>query len=470
MPGTRRTADIAPAGRLRRGRRVPLYGLVLGYGISQLGTAMSGLAIPWLVLVTTGSATRTGLTGFAEMAPYVAVQATAGPLADRAGLRRSCITGNAAAAVLVGAIPALYALGLLTLGPLIALVAVAGAVRGGADAATSPLVPRTAAFGEVPNERAAGLNSVAQRTGMLAGLPLAGVLIAAAGAATVVLADAVTFAVAAFLVAAAVPSAATRAVASAPGETAAKPAADEPATGGSAAAAPDRQLTIRAYWSELRDGIRFLRAERVMAGIALMVAATNLFDQAMDSVFIPVWVHTRLHQPAGLGLIGGVSSVGLVTGALAGTWLGHRMPRYLTYAVGFLLGGSPVFFALAVSSTLPPVLVTGAVSGVAGGVLNPVIGAVAYERVPAHLQARVLGAFRSSAWIGIPFGSLFGGALAGGAGLGTALLATGAAMFATTLAPFVFPAWRGLNRFGADGSGTGASREPGLGSAGGAAM
>ena len=102
---------------------------------------MSGLAIPWLVLVTTGSAARTGLVGFAEMAPYVVAQAISGPVVDRFGLRRSCVTGNAAAAVLVGAIPALYVLGALSLGSLFAVVAVAGAVRGAADAATSPLVP-----------------------------------------------------------------------------------------------------------------------------------------------------------------------------------------------------------------------------------------------------------------------------------------------------------------------------------------
>ena len=289
---------------------------------------MSGLAIPWLVLVTTGSAARTGLVGFAEMAPYVVAQAISGPVVDRFGLRRSCVTGNAAAAVLVGAIPALYALGALSLGSLFAVVAVAGAVRGAADAATSPLVPRAAAYGGVPNERAAGLNSVAQRTGMLVGLPLAGVLIAVAGAPTVVLVNAVTFAAAALLVAAAVPVAATK--------------ADD-----DAAAAASGQLTVRGYLSRLGDGMRFIRADRVIAGIALMVAVANLLDVALDSVFIPVWVHTRLHQPSGLGLIGGALALGSVTGALAGTWLGPRMPRYLTYAVGFLLGGCPVFIALA---------------------------------------------------------------------------------------------------------------------------
>jgi MFS family permease len=410
-------------------KKLPLYGLVLAYGISQLGTVMSGLAIPWLVLVTTGSAARTGLAGFAEMAPYVVAQAISGPVVDRFGLRRSCVTGNAAAAVIVGVIPALYALGALSIGSIFALVAVAGAVRGAADAATSPLVPRTASFGGVPNERAAGLNSVAQRTGMLAGLPLAGVLIAAAGAPAVVLVDAVTFAAAALLIATAVPAAATK-------------AGDDEA----AAGASDEQLTVRGYLSRLGDGMRFIRADRVIAGIALMVAVANLLDVALDSVFIPVWVHTRLHHASGLGLIGGAMAAGSVTGALAGTWLGHRMPRHLTYAVGFLLGGCPVFIALAFASALPPVMVVAALGGLAGGALNPIIGAVAYERVPARMQASVLGAFRASAWIGIPFGALLGGTLTAGIGLRDAVLVTGTAMFLTTLAPFVFPSWRGMNR------------------------
>jgi MFS family permease len=394
----------------------PLYGLVAAYGLTQFGTAMSGIAIPWLVLVKTGSAGLTGIAGFAEMAPYVVVQAVAGPVVDRFGLRRSCIAGNTVAALVISAIPVLYALGGLSIGVLLALVAVAGATRGAADAATQPLVPRTAALGAVPNERAAGMFSVAQRTGMLTGLPLAGALIAVAGSPVVILVDGVGFAVAALLVAVLVPGGVPAAV----------------------------SLTPRLYWAQLREGLRFLRTDRLLAGIAVTVAITNLLDQALSSVLIPVWVHSRLHHAAGLGLVGGAVSIGLVAGALAGTWAGQRMPRYATYAIGFVLGGSPVFFALAIWGTLPPVMAVGVLSGLAAGALNPITGAIAYERIPERLQARVLGAFRSSAWIGIPFGSLLGGALTGRTGLTAALLVTGAGMLLTTLAPAVFPAWRGL--------------------------
>ncbi|WIX76792.1 MFS transporter [Amycolatopsis carbonis] len=95
--------------------------------------------------------------------------------------------------------------------------------------------------------------------------------------------------------------------------------------------------------------------------------------------------------------------------------------------------------------TLAPVLVITGLAGLAGGVNNPIIGAVSYERIPEHLHARVLGAIKASAWIGIPFGSLLGGALTAGTGLTTALLASGTAMLIATLTPLVFPAWRQLD-------------------------
>jgi MFS family permease len=161
---------------------------------------------------------------------------------------------------------------------------------------------------------------------------------------------------------------------------------------------------------------------------------------------LPVWVHDRLHRPEALGLVGGTLGVGLLLGVLAGAWLGPRLPRRSTYAVGGLIAASPPFFALAAWASLPPVLTVCVVCGIAGGALNPIIGAVQFERIPPRLQARVLGAAKASAWVGIPFGSLVGGFSADAVGLTGALLGCGALMLATTLAPVVFPVWRELDR------------------------
>jgi MFS family permease len=427
---TGRRRESATVAGAPPGRRTPFVALLSAYVISMLGTSMSELAVPWLVLTTTGSAGKTGLVAFAQMLPYVTAQALAGPVVDRVGLRRSYVWGNLIAAVAVGAVPVMYATGSLSLAALMVLVAVAGAVRGAADCANMALVPATARAGRIPLERAAGLNSSANRTALLIGAPLAGVLVTLTNSATVVLVDAVTFAVAAVVVAGYVRGVDADAVA-VPGPT----GDDDRAPG-----------ALRRYGRDLAEGVRFLGRDRLLLGIAAMVAVTNLIDQGLSAVLLPVWVRDELHSAAALGIIGGAMGLGSLVGNLAGAWLGPRVSRRALYSIGYLIGGAPRFFILAVASTLWPVLAVSFVADIFGGSLNAVIGATSYERIPAHMQARVLGVIRASAWVGIPFGALLAGITADATTVTTAITIGGVAYLVTTLAPFVFPAWRGMRR------------------------
>ncbi len=403
-------------------RRAPFVALLCSYVISVAGTSMSAIAIPWLVLTTTGSAAKTGLVAFAQMAPYVAAQALTGPLVDRVGLRRSFVWGNTVAAIAVGAIPAIYVTGALTLPVLLIVVAVAGMIRGAADCANLALVPATAEVGNIALERAAGLNAGANRTALLLGAPLAGVLVTIAGSPVVVAIDAATFAAAAAIAAIWV-----RVPAPAPATASAEPA-------------------LRRYGRDLAAGLRFIRGDRLLLGIITMVGITNLLDQGLAEVMLPVWVRDEIGSASALGIIVGIAGAGSVLGNLLGAWLGPRLPRRAVYSVGFLLAGAPPFIALALASTLFPVIVVFLIAEIFSGSLNPVIGATSYERIPEHLRARVLGAVRASAWIGIPFGALFGGYATEALGIRAALLTFGGAYLLTTLAPFVFPAWRQMQR------------------------
>ncbi|MGA8245370.1 MAG: MFS transporter, partial [Nocardioides sp.] len=141
------------------GRRVPLYGWLTAEGISLLGTRVSMIAIPWLVLVTTGSATRTGLVSVAELTPLVVFKATGGPLVDRVGPRRMAITADLLSMVAVGLIPLLSRADALTFPMLLLLVAVGGSLRGPGDAAVGAMIPGLVASAGVPLERATGLSS-----------------------------------------------------------------------------------------------------------------------------------------------------------------------------------------------------------------------------------------------------------------------------------------------------------------------
>ena len=454
-------------------RRAPFAALLSAYAVSVLGTTMSELAIPWFVLTTTGSAAKTGLVAFAEMAPYVLAQVLAGPIVDRAGLRRSFVAGNIAAALAVGAIPVMYAAGSLSFGVLLALVAVAGSVRGAADCANSALVPATAAVGQIPLERAAGLNAGANRTALLLGAPLGGALITLTSSTTVVAADAATFAVAAVVVAVFVrgirpgttitvdsPPAMATAAERAPAAPPAVPTPDAvptPAAGATAANPIPHQSApvdstrstgsaVRRYGRDLAEGLRFIRGDRLLLGIVTMVAVANLLDQGMSAVLLPVWVRRELHSATALGLLGGALGLGALIGSLAGAWLGPRVPRRALYGFGFLLGAAPRFFVLLLASSLAPVLVVFFVADTFGGSVNSVIGATSYERIPPHLQARVLGMIKASAYVGIPFGALVAGFAADTVGLDTTIAVAGVCYLVTTLTPFVFPAWRDMRR------------------------
>jgi MFS family permease len=111
-------------------RRTGLIALFTADVLSVLGDRVSMVAIPWLVLTTTGSPAKMGLVAGAEMLPYVVSGVLAAPLADRFGLRRTSIVTDLGSAV---------AMAVIVLSPgssfagLCLLVAVAGALRGLGD-------------------------------------------------------------------------------------------------------------------------------------------------------------------------------------------------------------------------------------------------------------------------------------------------------------------------------------------------
>ena len=401
--------------RERRG----LIGLLSAVGISTLGTRMSFLAIPWFVLASTGSATRTGLVAFAEMATYVVLQALCGPVVDRLGAWRMSIVTDIGATICIGLVPALAAVHSLALPLLVTLVAAGGALRGAGDAARHVLVPGVGALARAAIERSSGLFDGVRRLASLIGAPAAGALILATSALSVLAVDAATFAISAALVLSVVPRAA------------------EP---------PRRMSEDLPYLSSLRMGFSYLKADRLLTAIAVMVMITNFVDQASAGVLVPVWAQHVAHGPLALGLVGGALSLGAVGGNLLTTWLGPRLPRRLTYALGYLLAGAPRFLALALCTTMAPVLAASFIGGFGAGGINPILGAVEYERVPRDLQARVFGAMGAATWLGIPFGSLAAGFAVSAWGLHLTLLVAASVYGMTTLAPFVSPTWRAMER------------------------
>jgi len=397
----------------------PLYGWLAAAGVSLIGTRISMVALPFFVLSTTGSPERTGLVAVAEMVPLVLLKVLGGPVIDRVGARRVTLGCDWASVAVVGAIPLLHESGHLSFIGFLALVAVAGALRGPGDAAKAAMTPALAATAGVALERVTGLSSTVERTASMLGAAAAGALVAAIGPAQALVVDAVSFGCSALLLGWAVPQ-------------------RTGASAGDADPAP--------YVEQLREGWRFLRGDRVLVGITVMIALTNMIDLAWSAVLVPVWGVEREGGAAAVGALFATFAGASALGSLVAAAYAERLPRYATYLVCFLVTGLPRFVVMALGTPLVGVLAMAVVGGFASGFLNPILGAVIYERVPQHLMGRVSSLSTACCFALMPLGGLLGGFLVGGAGLTAAMLACGVAYFAVTMLPAVDPRWRGIGR------------------------
>ncbi|MEE1759789.1 MULTISPECIES: MFS transporter [unclassified Streptomyces] len=409
----------------RRSSLRPLGGVLAAMAVSLTGTRVSAVALPWFVLVSTGSATQTGLVAFFETAPYVVVKALTGPLVDRVGPRTVSWTTDLASATAVAAVPLFHALHLLSFPLLLTLVAVVGAARGPGDLAKEVMVPEAAERGGVRLERATGLSGATERLASTVGPAAGGSLVALLGPLTVLVVNAGCFALGSVIIALALP------------RRVGEPAEDTSAQAGE---------TRTGYWKRFGEGFAFLRTQPLLLTVIVMVGITNLLDAAFMTVLMPVWAKESGNGPAAIGLTGSAMGAAAVVGSLIAALAAHRLRRRLVFFAGFLLAGAPRFLILAVDAPPGAVVAVFAVSGFGAGFLNPVIGAVLLERVPRRLLGRVNALGDSLAWAGIPLGGLIAGPVVSSAGLVPVLLVCGAVYFLTTSLAGLRPEWREMDR------------------------
>ncbi|MBT2480978.1 MFS transporter [Streptomyces sp. ISL-94] len=403
--------------------RRPFTAVLAANTISIAGSSLTLIGVPWFVLQTTGSAGRAGIVAFCATLPVVIAALVGGPVIDRIGRRRVSAVSDVICGMSVGAIPLLHHAGVLEFWMLCALMAVGGLVHTPGLTARYVLLPDLAEHAGTTLARAASLYDAVSRGARMIGAALAGVLIAAFGAETVLLLDAATFGASALLV-----SAFLRGI----------PAAEPQRAAG--------EVSFAAYRAELAEGWAFLTRSRLLMGITVMVMMTNGLDQGWSSVLLPVHGREALGGATALGLMislfGGFALLGAL---LYGAW-GERFPRRAVFAAAFLLCGAPRYVTAAFTDTALPLAVIMALAGLGAGVLNPVLTTVMYERIPEELRTRVSGVSTAGCELTMPLGGLAAGLLVDGFGAPRALLLFGGAYLLTTLAPVVFPAWRGLDR------------------------
>jgi MFS family permease len=389
------------------GRRGALLALVTASTVSALGSRVSMVAVPWLVLITTGDPGSMGLVIGAQMIPYLLSGVFGTPVADRLGVRFSAVTADVVSAVTTATVAATPRIGLPTI---LAMSAISGLVRGSGDR-TKHVMLRPAA--EAAGFRMVRVTAVYQgltNGATLVGAPLGGLLIYWFGAQGAIWADAGSYALAAGIVA-----------------TLVRPQWINPD-----GAEPARER----YLSALRGGARYLLRDRVLLGMLVMIFFSNMVNQAHSALLVPLWISQVLRSPAALGTVFGAFAAGAVLGNLLFTAVGPKLPRYLTFALALAIGGAPRILVL-LSHDLGLVLGVTFGCGLAVAAANPILGVVLYERVPAELQTRVFGLTATVCYAGYPLGGLLGGAALHGFGLTATILAGGGIYLVATLLPLL---------------------------------
>jgi MFS family permease len=397
--------------------KAPFYALLTANAISLTGNVFANIAIPWFVLQTTGSPTQTGITGFFTILPVVLAGFFGGTIIDRLGYKRTSIIADIASGLTTALIPLLHFTVGLAFWQLMVLVFLGALLDTPGATARDALLPELAEQAGVPIERATSYLHVIERSSRFVGAPLAGLLISLFDTASVLWFDAASFFVSAAIIGIFI----------------------------SPHLYIKREEATGRYFDELKSGLRFMLNDRLIFAMVIMIMLTNFLDAIFGGVLQPVYVKQVYGSALNLGLLIAANGAGAVIGGLIFAAVGPRLPRHAVFVGAFILTGMRFIFYL----FQPPIAVLLAATlifSLGAGPLNPIIGAVQFERIPPNMRGRVFGAITAGAWIAMPLGMLIGGVFTEKFGVIPMFIGLGIAYFATTISMAFVPAMKEMNR------------------------
>ena len=340
-------------------RKRGLLPLLAAEVVSSLGSQMTFLALPWFVLVTTGSPTKMGIVLAAELAPIALLGIPSGALVSRLGARRTMLVGDAGRAPLMAAIPILHALGLLSFPLLLVCVALVGVFIAPYFASQRVILPEIVGEDEQLVAQANAFVEAAIRLTSLLGPAAAGLLIAFVGSTNVLYIDAASFAFSFLTLRFFVPRRPTL-----------------PATDASRG---------------LLAGVRYLLADRLLATLALTSLLLNGFGQMLVASLPVLAFHDFGGSSKVAGAFFGAFGAGALLGSVIAVKVMHRFDPIRLGAFAFVGLVAPLWL-LGFDLPATGVMAVLFVSSIFGPLINaPLIG-VLTTRTPEALRPKVMTA------------------------------------------------------------------------------
>jgi len=388
-------------------RNRPLRALLLAQAVSRLGSQMTFLALPWFVLETTGSAARMSVVLAVELIPVAVFGIPSGALVSRLGARRTMMIADAGRVPLMCSLPLLSEAGLLSFPLLLVLVFLAGCFLAPYMASATVVIPELVGNDEQTVAQANAAMEGVQRSTLLLGPPLAGLLIGLIGAANVLYLDAASFLFSFLVIAAFVPRRAP-------------------------AAATDESRGLLA-------GIRYVLHDSLLRTIGLTSLVLNMFGQMLIASLL-VLARDDFESARVAGAFFAAFGAGAVVGSLLALRLVTRYDPVRLAAVSLLCLTAP-FVLLALDLPAPAVVVVLFVAEIFGPLVNAPLIAVMMTRTPESLRPKVMSAILTLALVAGPIGLLFVGPLLDDYGATTVILFVALGQFVATL-PFTWAALR----------------------------
>jgi MFS family permease len=350
--------------------------LLVAETVSMTGSQMTWLALPWFVLSTTGSATRMGLVVTAEFVSVALFGIPGGAVAARIGARRTLLVTNAAVGPLMLSIPLLHWAGLLSFPLLLAIVFVSGAFWAPYFAAQRAALPELLGEDEGLVGEANAFLQATQRVTLLLGPILAGALIGAIGATSVLIVDAATFLFAFVTIAVFVP----------PARRTERPEADGGVLG----------------------GLRHVARDPFLRGWTVSIAVGDAAWQALFAA-LPFYAFTHYDENAKLaGVLLACFGVGAVTGNVLSFRIRRRVDSLRLLAVGGMAQALPLWLLVAAGPAWIVALAL-LLAGLANGVVNPSLHALLTLRLPPAIRTQGLSAIMTADVLLAPAGYLVAG-------------------------------------------------------------
>jgi MFS family permease len=360
--------------------------------ISNTGSWMQNITVPYVLYQLTHSTTWLGVSAFASFFPALVMGPLAGTVADRYSRRRVLLITQTFLMVVAFSLWWVWVSGNATPGIILAHLLVAGITGGINIASWQAFVPQL-----VPGEdllNAVRLNSM-QFTGARAfGPALGGLVLAKFGPSSAFMVNAVTF----LLVIAAL--------------LAVRPRPAAPIGRGSRVLA------------QFREGLRYVAARRSLVLAVATITLTSLCGSAVVQL-APAIAHVEFHVgKAAYGLLVAMFGTGAVVGALVQSFTGDRVRRsrmtllgLVGFSVGVVLLGAAPSFALGLASLLG--------MGIAYLAVSVSLNTAIQARVVESFRGRVLSIYLMGLMAGVPIGALIEGKVAEMVGLRTAIIGAG---------------------------------------------